>query len=103
MVAVGILGSGIAAEALPPAIVIMIYGLACPAFLAFDPEMIVGPFHQVAGAGLGLMDPLGKGNGSRYPCPLHFRHGQVLIGIDIVDPIRAGLCQQTSSCYNYET
>src|SRR3982750_650962 len=80
MVLIGIKWVVVFAETFSFGIIIMVYFIARPFALAFDPEMIIGTDHQVGSAGTCFMNALCQGDGSRYTGTLHFLHGNILIG-----------------------
>src|SRR5450432_2271865 len=88
MIPVGFLRGGIAAKTLLTAVIVMIYSRPLPFVFTFDPEMIVRFFYQLAGAGLTLMDSLGKYYGSRDTGTLHLADRDILISVDIRYDIR---------------
>ena len=84
MIMIGIGRRGIAAETFLPRVIVMINHSPLPSVLAFDPEMIVRGFAQLAGSCLPIHAvPRRQDNGRRYTRPLlYLRYRQRLIGID---------------------
>src|ERR1051326_6911144 len=102
MIPVAICSSGIAAETFSPGIIIMIYAISCPFILALDTKMVIGLFHQIAVACLGLMDTLGQRNGGGYARTLHFTDSQLFVSIDVIDDVRVDLGVEPFACQDHD-
>src|SRR5829696_569639 len=71
------------AKTLAAGIIVVVHFLSRPFGLALNAEMIVRLEHEVAGAGSGFVDALGKGDRGRHSGPDLFGYGNVFKSSDV--------------------
>jgi hypothetical protein len=83
MITIRIFNIGIFPEAFVLFIIILVIGFACPAFMALDPEMIIGFTGQRTVPAVRFQDPLGEGYARRNTIHLHFLDSEITEAFNI--------------------
>lgn len=99
MVPVRRLDRGVAAEALPLGVVVVIDLVARPVAFALDAEMVVRLQRQPAVAAVGLEDALRHGDAGGDAVPLHVGHGDGFVTVDIFLAGLPHLCREALQGY----
>ena len=99
MIPVRRLDRGVAAEALPLGVVVVIDLVARPVAFALDAEMVVRLQRQPAVAAVGLEDALRHGDAGGDAVPLHVGHGDGFVTVDIFLAGLPHLCREALQGY----